>query len=92
MIFDYTESYTVPFLLAGVPPVLGSLALFAVRCVGDDKEQVPPRDLAVANGGPVHLADKSAAGKLWAAATRVRIEREAEVTSHAGPLTAGTGD
>ncbi|KAJ8891614.1 hypothetical protein PR048_004142 [Dryococelus australis] len=61
MIFDYTESYTVPFLLAGVPPVLGSLALFAVRCVGDDKEQVPPRDLAVANGGPVHLADKSAA-------------------------------
>ncbi|XP_063234234.1 monocarboxylate transporter 10 [Bacillus rossius redtenbacheri] len=56
MIFDYTGSYTAPFLLAGAPPLLGSLALFAVRCVGggvgggEKTDAAAPRDAPKANG------------------------------------------
>ncbi|XP_059473731.1 monocarboxylate transporter 10 isoform X1 [Neocloeon triangulifer] len=32
-LFDHFNSYTVPFLLAGGPPILGAIALFAIKCV-----------------------------------------------------------
>nr|CAD7599664.1 unnamed protein product [Timema genevievae] len=39
LIFDHTNSYYIPFLLAGVPPILGALALFAVCCVSEEDEK-----------------------------------------------------
>nr|CAD7265404.1 unnamed protein product [Timema shepardi] len=39
LIFDHTNSYYIPFLLAGVPPILGALALFAVCCVSEDEKE-----------------------------------------------------
>jgi MCP family monocarboxylic acid transporter-like MFS transporter 10 len=36
LIYDHTKSYTVPFLLAGIPPIVGALILFLIRCVPDD--------------------------------------------------------
>jgi len=36
LIYDHTKSYTLPFLLAGVPPIVGALILFLVRCVPED--------------------------------------------------------
>lgn len=35
-IYDHTKSYTLPFLLAGIPPIVGALILFLVRCVPED--------------------------------------------------------
>ncbi|XP_014252184.1 monocarboxylate transporter 10 isoform X2 [Cimex lectularius] len=32
LIYDHTQSYTLPFLLAGIPPIVGGLALSLVRC------------------------------------------------------------
>ncbi|CAB3371832.1 Hypothetical predicted protein [Cloeon dipterum] len=32
-LFDHFHSYTVPFLLAGGPPIIGAFALFAIKCV-----------------------------------------------------------
>lgn len=34
-IYDHTKSYTIPFVLAGVPPIIGSLILFLVWCMKD---------------------------------------------------------
>ncbi|XP_030559435.1 monocarboxylate transporter 10 [Drosophila novamexicana] len=36
MIFERTGSYTLPLILAGLPPLLGSSLLFLMRCVKDD--------------------------------------------------------
>ena len=36
LLFDHLGSYRLPFLLAGVPPVVCSLLMFAVRCVPED--------------------------------------------------------
>ncbi|EDW83659.2 uncharacterized protein Dwil_GK13560 [Drosophila willistoni] len=52
MIFDSTGSYTVPFILAGLPPLVGSSLLFLVKCVKDDRDAVTeaPRAIALPNG------------------------------------------
>nr|AZS64102.1 monocarboxylate transporter [Lygus hesperus] len=48
MIYDHTKSYTLPFLLAGIPPIIGGFVLCLVRCtpprgpqpvLGDDEEE-----------------------------------------------------
>lgn len=36
LIYDHTKSYTLPFLLAGIPPIVGALILFLVCCVPED--------------------------------------------------------
>ncbi|GLG97453.1 Monocarboxylate transporter 10 [Gryllus bimaculatus] len=37
LIYDHTKSYTLPFVLAGVPPIVGSLVLFLVWCVKKER-------------------------------------------------------
>ncbi|MCL4132650.1 UNVERIFIED_CONTAM: hypothetical protein GTU68_064098, partial [Idotea baltica] len=37
-LYDHLGSYVVPFLCAGIPPILGGLALFFMRCI-----EVPPK-------------------------------------------------
>ncbi|KAJ4451598.1 hypothetical protein ANN_03067 [Periplaneta americana] len=37
LIYDHSKSYTLPFLLAGIPPIVGALMLFLVCCVRDDE-------------------------------------------------------
>ncbi|CAH1114377.1 unnamed protein product [Psylliodes chrysocephalus] len=32
VILDATKSYTIPFILAGIPPVIGSFGLFIMKC------------------------------------------------------------
>ncbi|KAL7730289.1 hypothetical protein ACLKA6_016542 [Drosophila palustris] len=36
LIFERTGSYTLPFILAGIPPLIGSTLLFLMRCVRDE--------------------------------------------------------
>lgn len=36
-LIQFSGSYKVPFILAGVPPIIGALAMFLVRCVKDEK-------------------------------------------------------
>ncbi|OXU27002.1 hypothetical protein TSAR_014654 [Trichomalopsis sarcophagae] len=36
LIYDHTGSYTVPFILAGIPPIVGALAMFFVYRVHDE--------------------------------------------------------
>ncbi|KAJ8682293.1 hypothetical protein QAD02_018085 [Eretmocerus hayati] len=36
IIYDHTGSYQLPFFLAGVPPILGALAMFFIYRVGDN--------------------------------------------------------
>lgn len=38
IIFDKTGSYTMPLILAGLPPLVGSSLLFLMRCVKDEAE------------------------------------------------------
>lgn len=38
IIFDKTGSYTLPLILAGLPPLVGSSLLFLMRCVKDEAE------------------------------------------------------
>lgn len=35
-IFDSSGSYTTPFVLAGIPPIIGAAVMFLIRCVRDD--------------------------------------------------------
>uniref|UniRef100_A0A1B0C9L0 Major facilitator superfamily (MFS) profile domain-containing protein n=1 Tax=Lutzomyia longipalpis TaxID=7200 RepID=A0A1B0C9L0_LUTLO len=36
MLFDHTGSYTLPFILAGIPPLVGATTMFLIRCVKDE--------------------------------------------------------
>lgn len=36
-IYDNTKSYQIPFILAGIPPIIGASLMFIIRCVSDDK-------------------------------------------------------
>ncbi|XP_043489934.1 monocarboxylate transporter 10 isoform X2 [Polistes fuscatus] len=33
LLYDHTGSYDLPFLLAGVPPIIGALTMFLIKCV-----------------------------------------------------------
>lgn len=33
LLYDHTGSYDLPFLLAGVPPIIGALTMFFIKCV-----------------------------------------------------------
>lgn len=46
--YDKTQSYTMPFIIAGIPPLIGASLMFLIRFVeddrrvqDDDKEQQP---------------------------------------------------
>lgn len=36
-LYDSTQSYNLPFLLAGIPPIIGATFMFLIRFVKDDK-------------------------------------------------------
>ncbi|XP_046404401.1 monocarboxylate transporter 10 isoform X2 [Ischnura elegans] len=40
-IFDHTGSYTVPFLLAGIPPIIGAMVLLLIRFVKSPETDTP---------------------------------------------------
>ncbi|XP_044761556.1 monocarboxylate transporter 10 isoform X2 [Coccinella septempunctata] len=42
LIYESTDSYTLSFVLAGIPPVIGSVAMFLTRCVKADSKAVDP--------------------------------------------------
>lgn len=44
LIYDHTQSYQLPFLLAGVPPILGFVAMFLIRCVKQPLDNDPARE------------------------------------------------
>ncbi|XP_017112154.1 monocarboxylate transporter 10 isoform X2 [Drosophila elegans] len=51
MIFDSTNSYTLPLILAGLPPLLGSSLLFLIKCVKEEEKGISaPRAVVMANG------------------------------------------
>lgn len=37
ILYDHTGTYDLPFLLAGIPPIVGALTMFLIRCVKDDE-------------------------------------------------------
>ncbi|XP_018314469.1 monocarboxylate transporter 10 isoform X1 [Mycetomoellerius zeteki] len=38
LLYDHTGTYDLPFLLAGVPPIIGALTMFLIRCVKENNE------------------------------------------------------
>lgn len=64
LLFDHLGSYRLPFLLAGVPPVICSMLMFAVRCVPDDAKEdaAESDDLMVKSAQLQPAADKCANG------------------------------
>ncbi|XP_049844594.1 monocarboxylate transporter 10 isoform X1 [Schistocerca gregaria] len=57
IIYDHTKSYTIPFLLAGVPPIVGGIALYLVQCVTDDDDE----DRAMSEAKSLQVMDTPAA-------------------------------
>lgn len=37
-IYDTQKSYTMPFIIAGIPPIIGATAMFLIRFVKDEKK------------------------------------------------------
>lgn len=35
-LYDHTGSYTIPFVLAGIPPLIGASTMFFIRCIKND--------------------------------------------------------
>jgi MFS transporter, MCT family, solute carrier family 16 (monocarboxylic acid transporters), member 10 len=42
-IYDSKKSYTLPFVLAGIPPIIGASLMFLIRCVKDEK--IKPKEI-----------------------------------------------
>lgn len=53
MIFERTGSYTLPFILAGLPPLLGSSMLFLMRCVKDEDKAKTTNGVAGQKNGDI---------------------------------------
>ncbi|KAJ9587794.1 hypothetical protein L9F63_018777, partial [Diploptera punctata] len=57
MIYDVTKSYTIPFRLAGIPPIVGALALSLMHCVRDqeeEEEEVKQNTMVSLTEAPLH--------------------------------------
>lgn len=37
-IYDTQKSYTMPFIIAGIPPIIGATAMFLIRCVKEEEK------------------------------------------------------
>lgn len=53
IIFDKTGSYTLPLILAGLPPLVGSSLLFLMRCVKDEAESSTSVTTAAIQNGDI---------------------------------------
>uniref|UniRef100_A0A1A9ZXQ5 Major facilitator superfamily (MFS) profile domain-containing protein n=1 Tax=Glossina pallidipes TaxID=7398 RepID=A0A1A9ZXQ5_GLOPL len=51
-IFDRTGSYTMPLIMAGIPPIIGSAVMFLIRFVKDEGPATPSTDSKTLNGTP----------------------------------------
>lgn len=45
LLYDHTGTYQLSFLLAGVPPLIGAVAMFLIRCVKEVPEEVEDKYL-----------------------------------------------
>jgi MCP family monocarboxylic acid transporter-like MFS transporter 10 len=52
-IYDDTKSYTLPFILAGIPPIVGATLMFLIRCVKD--ERIKPNEMMVREAEPLQI-------------------------------------
>jgi len=37
-LYDSTQSYTLPFIIAGIPPIIGATLMFVIRCVQNERK------------------------------------------------------
>lgn len=37
------DSYTLTFIVAGIPPIIGAIVMFAINCVKEDKVEEPDK-------------------------------------------------
>lgn len=44
-LFDSTGSYTLPFILAGIPPIIGASAMFLIRFIRLERAEVDEREI-----------------------------------------------
>uniref|UniRef100_A0A1A9VEU1 Major facilitator superfamily (MFS) profile domain-containing protein n=1 Tax=Glossina austeni TaxID=7395 RepID=A0A1A9VEU1_GLOAU len=51
-IFDKTGSYTMPLIMAGIPPIIGSAVMLLIRFVKDESPSTPSTDSKTLNGTP----------------------------------------
>uniref|UniRef100_A0A1B0GG61 Major facilitator superfamily (MFS) profile domain-containing protein n=1 Tax=Glossina morsitans morsitans TaxID=37546 RepID=A0A1B0GG61_GLOMM len=51
-IFDRTGSYTMPLIMAGIPPIIGSAVMLLIRFVKDESPTTPSTDSKTLNGTP----------------------------------------
>lgn len=54
IIIDKTGSYTIPLILAGIPPIFGSIIMFLINCVKDDRSD----DVEVVRVQPIKAWDE----------------------------------
>ncbi|KAH8310845.1 hypothetical protein KR044_003210 [Drosophila immigrans] len=53
MIFERTGSYTLPLIMAGIPPLIGSSLLFLMRCVPDESSSSNSNGIASHQSGDI---------------------------------------
>lgn len=46
-LYDHTGSYTIPFVLAGIPPLIGASTMFFIRCINNDGIDVETGDSTI---------------------------------------------
>uniref|UniRef100_A0A1I8Q065 Major facilitator superfamily (MFS) profile domain-containing protein n=1 Tax=Stomoxys calcitrans TaxID=35570 RepID=A0A1I8Q065_STOCA len=54
IIFDKSGSYTMPLILAGIPPIVGSAILFLMRFLKDEQALKESKHIVAVNGGNGH--------------------------------------
>lgn len=81
LLYDHLGSYQLPFLLAGVPPVVCSVLMFAVRCVPDDaKDEASENGLMVKSCSPLEPVGDKLNGHHHGAAATIRAAGQATGT------------
>uniref|UniRef100_A0A336MQP3 CSON004169 protein n=1 Tax=Culicoides sonorensis TaxID=179676 RepID=A0A336MQP3_CULSO len=70
LIYDHTGSYTLPFVLAGVPPIIGALCMCSIHFVKEG-----PRKEAVGDTDPKHITQNGFVDAENASETKTFLDK-----------------
>ncbi|KAH0546261.1 monocarboxylate transporter 10 [Cotesia glomerata] len=45
LLIEHTDSFTLTFVVAGIPPIIGAIVMFAINCVEEDKVEEDPEKI-----------------------------------------------
>ncbi|KAK8719386.1 hypothetical protein OTU49_014067, partial [Cherax quadricarinatus] len=98
-LYDQLQSYLIPFLCAGIPPIIGSFILFSISCIKQPPKGAPGspvRDSTEKQNNAAAVEEPKETQTLMAAGKQKKARRDYRISngdiSEPRPLSTSTSD